>query len=973
MNPFYYKHYEVVNIMNSRANIQSSAPSPIRRANPVTWGRFSGALRTLTLSVVLVAMTGIANAAILAYEPFNYPVGALNGGTPTSATGTPTATNGGGFTSTWFSAGPGTTIVGGLEYPGLQTAHNALQWSTSVAYHGENLAAAILPATTPTVYVSFLYNAPSYTANKSGFALDNGAGANIGYYMGMTASGVFGVATVANGSGTVLGTASETINFNTTYFIVVKFDANNPVGGTYYTSGSIWINPTPGGPEPAASGTFTGTYTAMNKIQDFLTALGGSAVRTDEIRLGTTWADVTPANGAAPPGTPTGLQVDASGDNTVSLSWTAATGSPISYNVKRATSSGGTYTTVGTTTAPTVTFTDSVTGGATYWYAVSAVSGGGESANSSPPVSATPTLGVPNAPTGLAANAGDNQVALNWTAPAIGSPTSYNVKRSTASGGSYTNIIGTTTAPTTSYTDTTAANGTTYYYVVSGVNATGEGANSMEVNATPSTYTGAYESFDYPLEAPLVNGTASTGDGFTGNWTCPPTGAGWILAGLTYTGLPVADNAMRSPSGSRQFVGLAEPLSTGTRWISFLYKTSAGNSGANINGVYFPNGGSGLFFGFGLNPQTATQGYLSLGSINTTGTAVEGATKLKDLVLGTYGATYLVVLKIDFETAAPNDTVTVYLNPVPNQSTPGVSPAGTPLTTFNVGTISGVGMQVAGGGEIIVDEIRIAETYSDVVDAILVPPAIPTGLAATPGANQVSLSWTASTGYPNSYNVKRATDPAGPYTNIIGTTTAPTVNYTDSILGGTTYYYVVSAVNGVGESGDSSYVSASPILTAPATPGGLSAIAGDSQVSLSWSASTFATSYDVKRAPAIGGPYASIGTTASLTYNDSGVTNAITYYYVVAAIGAGGPSSNTSPVSATPFGPLPLVLSLDPGVGITWFASNNVTYQVQWSSELLGTNTVWNNLGSSIPGNGATNTVFDPVGPPHHFYQVISF
>ena len=127
------------------------------------------------------------------------------------------------------------------------------------------------------------------------------------------------------------------------------------------------------------------------------------------------------------------------------------------------------------------------------------MSGGGESADSSPPVSATPTLGVPNAPTGLAANAGDNQVALNWTAPAIGSPTSYNVKRSTASGGPYTNIIGTTTAPTTSYMDTTAVNGTTYYYVVSGVNATGEGANSTEANATPSTYTGAYEPFDYPV------------------------------------------------------------------------------------------------------------------------------------------------------------------------------------------------------------------------------------------------------------------------------------------------------------------------------------------------------------------------------------------------------------------------------------------------------------------------------------------
>jgi hypothetical protein len=60
------------------------------------------------------------------------------------------------------------------------------------------------------------------------------------------------------------------------------------------------------------------------------------------------------------------------------------------------------------------------------------------------------------------------------------------------------------------------------------------------------------------------------------------------------------------------------------------------------------------------------------------------------------------------------------------------------------------------------------------------------------------------------------------------------------------------------------------------------------------------------------------------------------------------------------------------GAGIRWFASNSVTYQVQWSSSLLGTNTVWNNLGSSVAGNGATNTVFDPVGPPHNFYQVLS-
>jgi hypothetical protein len=29
-------------------------------------------------------------------------------------------------------------------------------------------------------------------------------------------------------------------------------------------------------------------------------------------------------------------------------------------------------------------------------------------------------------------------------------------------------------------------------------------------------------------------------------------------------------------------------------------------------------------------------------------------------------------------------------------------------------------------------------------------------------------------------------------------------------------------------------------------------------------------------------------------------------------------------------------------------------------------------LGSSITGNGTTNSVFDPVGPPHNVYQVLS-
>ena len=56
------------------------------------------------------------------------------------------------------------------------------------------------------------------------------------------------------------------------------------------------------------------------------------------------------------------------------------------------------------------------------------------------------------------------------------------MKRSLTNGGPYT-VIG--NPNTASYSDLTAANGTTYYYVVSAINAAGESANSNQVSATP--------------------------------------------------------------------------------------------------------------------------------------------------------------------------------------------------------------------------------------------------------------------------------------------------------------------------------------------------------------------------------------------------------------------------------------------------------------------------------------------------------
>ena len=186
---------------------------------------------------------------------------------------------------------------------------------------------------------------------------------------------------------------------------------------------------------------------------------------------------------------------------------------------------------------------------------------------------------------------------------------------------------------------------------------------------------------------------------------------------------------------------------------------------------------------------------------------------------------------------------------------------------------------------------------------LLVNLAAPASLTATPGNAQVSLSWPASVGA-TSYDVKRATVSGGPYTTVA---CATTTSYTDTgLTGGTTYYYVVSAAysagpNAGGESADSSEASATPQgLARPSAPAVLTATPGNGQVALSWSASSGATSYNVKRATVSGGPYTTIASPSSTSYTNSGLTNGTTYYYVVSAVNSAGESGNSSQVSATP-------------------------------------------------------------------------
>ena len=86
-------------------------------------------------------------------------------------------------------------------------------------------------------------------------------------------------------------------------------------------------------------------------------------------------------------------------------------------------------------------------------------------------------------PWGLSAAAGGGQVTLSW-GTALGA-TSYDVKRATTSGGPYARLAAGRQVTNTAFTDLTASNGVTYYYVVSSVNPAGEGANSAEVAVNP--------------------------------------------------------------------------------------------------------------------------------------------------------------------------------------------------------------------------------------------------------------------------------------------------------------------------------------------------------------------------------------------------------------------------------------------------------------------------------------------------------
>ena len=185
--------------------------------------------------------------------------------------------------------------------------------------------------------------------------------------------------------------------------------------------------------------------------------------------------------------------------------------------------------------------------------------------------------------------------------------------------------------------------------------------------------------------------------------------------------------------------------------------------------------------------------------------------------------------------------------------------------------------------------------------ALLAPPA-PLNVHATPGDTTVSLTWSAANGA-SGYKVLRGTSSTS--LSQIATPTGTSFNDT-ALTNGTQYFYEVKATNATADGPVSAEVNATPSATPPpAAPSGLSATAGNGSVSLSWPASSGATSYKVYRGTSAGGEdlTTAVGNPSGTSFTDSGVTNGTTYYYKVSAVGAGGEGALSGEANATPQGP----------------------------------------------------------------------
>lgn len=454
----------------------------------------------------------------------------------------------------------------------------------------------------------------------------------------------------------------------------------------------------------------------------------------------------------------------------------------------------------------------------------------------------SPDLTPPAAPTGLTAAGGNQSVLLNWNDNGEADLYGYNVYRSTTSGSGYTQINGSLLS-SSNYTDTDVINGTTYYYVVTAVDEVlNESADSGEASATPNqiilyTFAGITQAdTDYNAYACDVDVFPFAGSSDNRNTMVEATDAQYINISANNT----AEWVTADPGYSDQvFLWVEMKIHELPASISRIDLTFNGNTdtSSTVHRLYVLSAGA---------DWTQDVSWIQVGS----------------------------------DLSIPPDVDTTLTGSITADIEDYIDAAGT--------LIWGV-YELTSSEDMRINYLEMTVYANNVVDTT--PPAAPAGLTTAAGEGVVDLDWDDNIEEDLAgYNLYRSTTSGSGYTPLNGALLTGS-NYTDdSVINGTTYYYVVTAVDtSSNESDPCPEEPATPAdVTPPAAPAGLwSSIAGGPIV-LDWNDNeeTDLDGYNVYRSSTSGSGYTQLNGTllTSSNYTDSGAVSGNVYYYVVTAV-----------------------------------------------------------------------------------------